>query len=237
MKVDYLGLLIEEGKISMDPIKLKGIADWPAPMTIKQVRSFLGFGNYYWRFIHGYGDLTNPLNNLLRKEENFNWNKEQQETFDKLKRNFQEAPVLQMPDPRKPFVVQTDASKFASGLRRHLTATRHEQWLAPLQLHIQVIQWNRTKLWDLWPRTTGNHPSTHQVATLSARIPTPDHNSLWPQKPHVLQDHSETEQTTSKMASHFIWIRHQAYPCAWKADGPIRHTIMTTWSMPWWRHW
>ena len=47
MKVDYLGLIIEEGKIGMDPIKLKGITNWPAPTTVKQVRSFLGFGNYY----------------------------------------------------------------------------------------------------------------------------------------------------------------------------------------------
>ena len=56
-----------------------------------------------------------PLNDLLRKEEKFDWNKEQQEAFDKLKRKFQEAPVLQMPDPSKPFVVEMDTSKFASG--------------------------------------------------------------------------------------------------------------------------
>ena len=99
----------------MDPTKLKGITDWPTPTTVKQVRSFLGFGNYYRQFIHGYGDLMKPLNDLLRKEEKFNWNKEQQETFDELKRKFLEAPVLQMPDPSKPFVVETDASKFASG--------------------------------------------------------------------------------------------------------------------------
>ena len=114
-KTEYLGLIIKEGKIGMDPTKLKGIADWPAPTTVKQVRSFLGFGNYYRRFIHGYGDLTKPLNDLLRKEEKFDWNEERQETFDELKRKFQEAPVLQMPDPSKSFVVEMDASKFASG--------------------------------------------------------------------------------------------------------------------------
>ena len=68
-KTDYLGFIIEEGKIGMDPTKLKGIADWPTLTTVKQVRSFLGFGNYYQRFIHGYGDLTKLLNDLLRKEE------------------------------------------------------------------------------------------------------------------------------------------------------------------------
>ena len=47
MKVEYLGMVIEEGKISMDPGKLKGIRDWPAPTTVKQTRGFLGFGNFY----------------------------------------------------------------------------------------------------------------------------------------------------------------------------------------------
>ena len=80
MKVEYLGLIIEEGKIGMDPTKLKGIADWPEPMTVKQVRSFLGFGNYYRRFIHGYGDLTKPLNDLLRKEEKFDLTRDIRQT-------------------------------------------------------------------------------------------------------------------------------------------------------------
>ena len=46
-KVDYLGMVIEEGKISIDAGKLKGIQDWPTPTTVKQVRAFLGFGNFY----------------------------------------------------------------------------------------------------------------------------------------------------------------------------------------------
>ena len=50
-KVDYLGMVIEKGKISMDSGKLKGIQDWPTPTTVKQVRAFLGFGNFYQQFI------------------------------------------------------------------------------------------------------------------------------------------------------------------------------------------
>jgi hypothetical protein len=46
-KVEYLGMVIEEGKISMDSGKLKGIQDWPIPTTVKQVWAFLGFGNFY----------------------------------------------------------------------------------------------------------------------------------------------------------------------------------------------
>ena len=72
-KVEYLGMIIEENRIGMDPVKLRGIAEWPTPKTVKEVRSFLGFGNYYRKFIDGYGDLTTPLNELLRKEEKFEW--------------------------------------------------------------------------------------------------------------------------------------------------------------------
>ena len=46
-KIEYLGMIIEEGRISMDPIKLAGIREWPTPTTVKQIRSFLGFGNFY----------------------------------------------------------------------------------------------------------------------------------------------------------------------------------------------
>ena len=107
-KVEYLGLIIQENLISMDPVKLNGIKDWPTPTTVKQVRSFLGFGNYYWQFIHGYGNLTRPLNNLLQTPE---W----QDAFDTLKLRFTKSPVLLMPDSSKPFVLETDTSLFASG--------------------------------------------------------------------------------------------------------------------------
>src|SRR5271168_235217 len=99
----------------MDPVKLKGIADWPSLTTIKEVRSFLGFGNYYQQFIPGYGDLTKPLNDLLKKDVKFNWTEEQQFIFEMMMKKFQESPVLQMPDPTKPFVLEADASKYASG--------------------------------------------------------------------------------------------------------------------------
>src|SRR5277367_4402951 len=56
-EVEYLGMVISENQLKLDPVKVAGIADWPTPKTIKDVRSFLGFGNYYRRFIHAYGDF------------------------------------------------------------------------------------------------------------------------------------------------------------------------------------
>ena len=78
-KITYLGFVIEHNKISMDLSKVKGILDWPAPTTIKQVRSFLGFGNFYRKFIRNYSDLAKPLNMLLQKGQNFIWSEYESE--------------------------------------------------------------------------------------------------------------------------------------------------------------
>ena len=99
----------------MDPIKLAGIRDWPTPTTVKQVRSFLGFGNYYRRFISGMAHIARPLNDLTKKDKIWNWTLECQLAFDTLKEKFMTAPVLRMPNVNKPFVLQTDASNRAIG--------------------------------------------------------------------------------------------------------------------------
>jgi hypothetical protein len=85
-KIKYLGLVVEEEELAMDPTKLKGILDWPAPKTVKEVRSFLGFGNFYRRFVKGFSHLAHPLNDLLKKDKKFVWSEECQESFDQLKK-------------------------------------------------------------------------------------------------------------------------------------------------------
>ena len=79
-------MIIEEGKIAMDPIKLGGIRDWPIPTTIKQVQSFLGFGNFYRQFIAHYSDLAQLLIDLTKKDKTFEWTTECQTAFDILKK-------------------------------------------------------------------------------------------------------------------------------------------------------
>ena len=99
----------------MDPGKLKGIQEWPVPTTIKQVQGFLGFGNFYWRFIQGFSEITWPLNNLLKMDRKFEWTVECQQAFDNLKKWFTSEPVLIIPDQTKPFQIECDALKYASG--------------------------------------------------------------------------------------------------------------------------
>jgi RNase H-like domain found in reverse transcriptase/Reverse transcriptase (RNA-dependent DNA polymerase) len=115
-RIKYLGMIIEEGRISMDAVKLGGIRDWPIPTTLKQTWSFLGFGNFYWKFIFHYSALAQPLNDLTKKDKNFEWTTKCQEAFDTMKKQFMEEPVLLMPDQLKPFQIESNASKVATGM-------------------------------------------------------------------------------------------------------------------------
>ena len=108
-------MIIEEGKISMDPGKLKGISEWPSPTTVKQTRGFLGFGNFYRRFVRHFSEIAKPLNDLLKKDRKFEWTPDCQKAFEELKKRFTEEQVLTMPDHTKPFQIECDASKYASG--------------------------------------------------------------------------------------------------------------------------
>src|SRR5277367_1522755 len=114
-RIEYLGMIIQQGRISMDPTKLGGIRNWPIPSTVRQVRSFLGFGNFYRKFISHYSDLAKPLTELTKKDKKFEWDDNCQTAFDLLKKKFTEEPVLLMPDHSKPFQIEADASKVATG--------------------------------------------------------------------------------------------------------------------------
>ena len=66
-QIDYLGLIISNSTVYMDPIKVEEITKWPVPTMVKQVRSFLGFCNFYYAFIPKFSDIARSLNDLTRK--------------------------------------------------------------------------------------------------------------------------------------------------------------------------
>ncbi|KAA0068130.1 uncharacterized protein E6C27_scaffold238G00920 [Cucumis melo var. makuwa] len=85
------------------------------PTKVPELRSFLGFVNYYRRFIKGYSGIAAPLTNLLKKNQTWDWTEECQRAFDRLKHAVSEEPVMILADHTKPFEVHTDASDFAIG--------------------------------------------------------------------------------------------------------------------------
>uniref|UniRef100_A0A0W0G3W2 Reverse transcriptase domain-containing protein n=1 Tax=Moniliophthora roreri TaxID=221103 RepID=A0A0W0G3W2_MONRR len=109
------GMVITLGHISMDETKLAGIKDWEAPKTVKGVQSFLGFANFYCKFIGKYAELARPLHELTKKDTKFEWTKIQDIAFNVLKTKFLQQLILQMPDDEKPFIIEADASKWATG--------------------------------------------------------------------------------------------------------------------------
>jgi hypothetical protein len=114
-EVEYLGMIIKPGHVTMDPAKLDGIRDWPIPTTVKETRSFLGFCNFYQNFISHYSDLARPLIDLTKKDVQFLWTDACNESFLILKDCFLRQPVLRNPDPTHQFAVVTDASLVATG--------------------------------------------------------------------------------------------------------------------------
>ena len=83
--IDYLGVILEEGVTHMDPVKVKGIRDWPTPTSVKDIRSFLGFCNFYRLFIKGFSTIACPLNELTHKNITWKWESPQQQAFADLK--------------------------------------------------------------------------------------------------------------------------------------------------------
>ena len=115
MEVEYLGLVVKNGEVSMDPTKLKAVEQWEPPKLVKAVRSFIRFCNFYQKFIPNFSALAQPLHNLTKKGVVFHWGKEQDDMFVKLKGTFLSARVIKMLDTAKPFFVMTVTFLTASG--------------------------------------------------------------------------------------------------------------------------
>lgn len=113
-EVEFLGMIVGYNRVSINPVKLKGILEWLVSSTVKQVRSFLGFGNFYCRFIDHYSDIVRLLVDLIKKDKVFEWTEDCQTAFEELKKRFTSIPVLIMPDTTKPFVFECDASLVAT---------------------------------------------------------------------------------------------------------------------------
>ena len=95
--------------------KLKAICDWATPQNVTDVRSFLGFTNYYRRFIQNYSDIVGPLTNLTKKDMVWQWGPFQRNAFVAIKDAFCRVPILIFPDPKLQYTVVTDASGTGAG--------------------------------------------------------------------------------------------------------------------------
>jgi len=113
--MEYLGLIISEGELCMDPVKLMAISNWPTPKTMKEVQKWLGFCNFYCHFVKNYSALACPLFNLTKKDIPFHWDQAEEQAFHDLQSALTSALVLILLDYEKLFTLITDASDYMTG--------------------------------------------------------------------------------------------------------------------------
>ncbi len=143
-QIEYLGLIISHNKVAMDPVKVAAVAEWPQPREKKEVQSFLGFANFYQRFIEGFSQVARPLFDLTKKDVPFRWSPECDVAFEELKKRIVSAPVLVLPNNRQPFRIKSDSSNFASSGVLQQLSEDNRKWhlVAFLSKSLTPVEWN-----------------------------------------------------------------------------------------------
>ncbi|KAI3730615.1 hypothetical protein L1987_61787 [Smallanthus sonchifolius] len=109
-EVQFLGHVVNEKGIHVDPSKIEAIKNWEAPKTPTEVRQFLGLAGYYRRFIENFSKIAQPLTTLTHKDKKYEWNDKAETAFQLLKQKLCSAPILSLPEGTDDFVVYCDAS-------------------------------------------------------------------------------------------------------------------------------
>jgi hypothetical protein len=114
-KVEHLGMIISEGAVRMDNAKVQAVSEWPTPRNLRDVRSFVGFANFYRCFIKDFSKIIRPLHDLTKKDVPFSWGTTQKLAFETLKKSFVSKPILALWEPHRCTRLEVDASGYATG--------------------------------------------------------------------------------------------------------------------------
>jgi hypothetical protein len=114
-RMEFLGVEVSSKGFEMEQAKVDTVREWKPPKTVRAVREFIGFCNFYRRFIKSFSEVARPLHNLTKEGQWWQWTEREQYAFKELKRRICESPILIHADPTKRFQMETDASNFAYG--------------------------------------------------------------------------------------------------------------------------
>ncbi|KAH0614368.1 uncharacterized protein H6S33_000004 [Morchella sextelata] len=113
-RTEYLGYIISGEGVTMATDKTKAIQEWKTPTSVHDIQVFLGFANFYRRFIRDYSKVVSPMTNILKKDAQFVWTPAADHAFNQLKEAFTTAPILKHFDPERACILETDASNFVA---------------------------------------------------------------------------------------------------------------------------
>ncbi|KAE8982751.1 hypothetical protein PR002_g23444 [Phytophthora rubi] len=179
----HLGHLREDG-VRADSEKVCAIAQWPVPVSQKDLRKWLGLANYLHKYSANYAEMARPLTNLLKEDAVWSWTSDAQQAFAVIKSSLQSAPILALPDEDRPFSVVCDASDFAICAMLQMDAEGRER----------VVSFQSRQL-----KAAENHYPVHDKELLAMKyVLVKFRVHLLGQKPFVIYtDHASMRTATS----------------------------------------
>jgi len=143
-QIEYLRLVISENKVEMDSVKVAGVHDWPTPENRTDMQAFIGFVNFYHRFIWDFSTIARPLFDLTCSDKAWNWDIKEQDAFERLKAAVITTPVLVSLHDSEPFHIEADSSDFASGAVFSQQLPGEEKWhpVAFYSKSLSPVEWN-----------------------------------------------------------------------------------------------
>src|SRR6202522_1204988 len=127
-EIEYLGVIISHNSVRMDPVKIAGVSEWPVPSNKKEGQLFLGFPNFYRRFIQAFSHHARPLFDFAKKEPIWKWDSNEQTAFAILKDKVTSASILLLPENSRPFRIEADSSDFATGAVLSQESLEDNKW-------------------------------------------------------------------------------------------------------------
>ena len=165
-KIKYLGMIVTTNGLKIDTKKVEAIQKWEVSLSVKDVQAFLGFTNFYWRFISDFSKKVKPLNKLIKgtqyttrkgnkkiKYDAFQWSKACRQIFQNLKRAFTTVPMLAHYDSKLETCVETNVSNFVvAGV---LSQMYDSEVLKPVTYFSKKNNSSQVQLYDLWQKIVG----------------------------------------------------------------------------------
>ena len=128
----------------MDPNKVAAVRNWPTPTMLREVRAFIGFSNFYRRFIQDFSSIARPLHDLTKKDMPWQWHEEQQKVFDTLKESFCREPILKGLRSRTSYKSRSRRVRLCN--RGNSLSETFRRQMAPSSVSLTVNEQRRTQL-------------------------------------------------------------------------------------------